>query len=107
MNAPIVQFRGLPADPVEEVAQDQGAVGRVRDLGMELEPEEGERPVLDRGDRAGRGHGQRDEVRAGVLDLVAVAHPDDRLAGDAVEERLVGVEDPALGPAELPRRRRL
>ena len=56
---------------------------------MELEPVERQRPVLDGGDRAGRGRGQRDEVGAGVEDLVAVAHPDDRLVRDVVEERLV------------------
>ena len=68
---------------------------------MKLEPEEGERLVLHRGDRAGRGHGQGDEVGAGVVNLVAVAHPDDGLVGHAVEEGLGGIEDPAFRPAEL------
>ncbi len=54
MNAPIVQVRGLLADPVEEVAQDQRAVGRVRDLGVELEAVDRPLAVPDGGDRAGR-----------------------------------------------------
>ena len=55
----------------------------------------------DRRDRAGRGRGQRNEVAARRLDLVAVAHPDDRLARDVVEERLGRVEHAAFRAAEL------
>ena len=73
---------------------------------MELEPVERERLVLHGGDRAGRGHGQRDEAGAGVVNLVAVAHPDDGLVRHVVEEGLGGIEDPALGPAELASRGR-
>ena len=92
----------VAADPVEEVAQDQGAIGRVGDLGVELEAVDRPLAVPDRGDRAGRR--SRPAARKsppGVLDLVAVAHPDDRLARDVVEQRLARVEDAALGPAEL------
>ena len=92
------------ADPVEEVAQDQRAIRRVRDLGVELEPVERQRPVPDRGDRAGRGRGQRDEVRR------RRPGPDRRgssrrssRAGTSWKSGSVGIEDPALGPAELPR----
>ena len=72
---------------------------------MKLEPEERQRPVLDRRDRAGRGHGQWYKLRAGILHLVSVAHPDNCLVGYAIEEGLVGVEHLALGAAELTRRR--
>ena len=74
---------------------------------MKLEPEERQRPVLDRRDRAGRGHGQRHKLRAGILYLVSVAHPDNCLVGYAMEEGLVGAEHLALGAAELTRRRAL
>ena len=74
---------------------------------MKLEPEERQRPVLDRCDRAGRGHRQRHKLRAGILYLVSVAHPDNCLVGYAMEEGLVGVEHLALGAAELTRRRAL
>ncbi len=63
--------------------------------------------MLDRGDRAGRGHGQRDEVRPRVLHLIAVAHPDRRLARHVVKERLIRIQNPALGPAKLARGVRL
>ena len=107
MNASIVQVRGLPADPVQEVAQDQRAVRRVRDLGMKLEAVDRQLAMPHRRDRAGRGRGQRQEIAAGVVDLVAVAHPDDRLARDVVEERLGRVQHAALGAAELAGRRRI
>ena len=75
---------------------------------MELETVDRPIAVADGGDRAGRRGRQPEEVAADGLDLVAVAHPDDRLMRDVVEQRLVRVEDTALGPPELaPRRVRL
>ena len=55
---------GIAADPVEEVAQDQRAIGRVRHLGVELETVDRPVAVADRGDRAGRRGRQREEVAA-------------------------------------------
>ena len=42
--------------------------------------------VLDRGVRAGVGRGERDEIVRNPVDLVAVAHPDLRVSGDAGEQ---------------------
>src|SRR5579884_2309698 len=56
--------------------------------------------VADGGDRAGLRRGQRDEIALDRLHLIAVTHPDGRLARH-VGEQAVGVMDVTQGPAEL------
>ncbi len=53
------------------------------------------------GDRAMWRGGDRQEVAAGLVDLVAVAHPDDRVGGDVAEERVLLVEHATVGAAVL------
>src|SRR5436190_20242759 len=74
---------------------------------MKLKSEEWERTVLDRGDGASRRDGQRDKVRACVLNLIAVTHPDDRVVRHVAEKRFAGIEDLTFGTAELARGRGL
>src|SRR5262249_35456194 len=88
------------ADLDQEVAEDAAAVGSVADFRVELDAEDGPAAVADGGDRAGVGHGQRQEIAADRLHLVAVAHPGDHLFRHAGEEAF-GPTDPHLGPAEL------
>jgi hypothetical protein len=86
-------------DAVEEVLQHLVPVGRVHDLGMELDAVEPALGRLEGGDRRRR----RRSRHAGTLrrggHRVSVAHPDDLILGDVLEERAaLRVE---LGPAEL------
>ena len=97
----------IPADPVQEVAQDQRAVGRVRDLGMKLEPVDRQLVMPHRRDRAGRGRGQGQKTGPGVVELIAMAHPDGRFLRDVAKERLGRIQHMTLGAAELACRRRV
>src|SRR5207253_3384014 len=76
------------------------------DLRVELDAVHRAGDVPDGGDRAGFRGGQRAEVAADGVDLVAVAHPHGRLGRVAAEERVVAVGDGEGGPAELPGGRR-
>ena len=93
------------ADLVEEVAEDAAAVGGVADLGVELQAVHRTLAVLDGRGVARFGGGQWDEAAADRLHLVAVAHPNGGLLGDAREQRLARL-DAADGPAELAAGRR-
>ena len=76
------------ADPVEEVAQNQRAIRRVRHLGVELQAVDRPRAVLHRRDRAGcRWRPAAAKSGPASCDLVAVDHPDVRRVGYAVQER--------------------
>ncbi len=88
---------------VDEVAEDVGAVGRVGDLGVELDAVEGDGGVggSDGGVWAGGCGG--DGLESGGfegLDLVAVGHPDGGVLGDGVEE-VGAVGDVEVCAAEL------
>ena len=74
------------ADGLEEVAEDLRALRRVRHLGMKLQAVDRQPPVLHRGDRAGVGGGQRQEIGRRLRHLIAVAHPDVDLVGNAGEQ---------------------
>ena len=78
------------ADAEEEVLEELLAVGRVHDLGVELEAEEA---AVVGHDGVGGVVGVGDGVEAGreLCDAVAVGHPDGDRGGEAVEE------DSALG----------
>ena len=97
---------GATAHRLEEVAEDLRALRRVRHLGMKLQTVERQPPVLHRGHRAGVGGGQRLEIGRRLRHLIAVAHPDVDLAGNAGEQ-FVGLRDAAPRPAVLARRRAL
>ena len=79
--------RGDPGDVVEEALEDPLALRRVHDLGVELDPVEPLLGILERRDgrrlRRGRdaGAGRRGGHR------VAMAHPDDLIGREIVEER--------------------
>src|SRR5262249_33080001 len=90
------------ADAVEEVAEDRDAVGRVAYLGMKLQTVDRPAEVSDGRDRAGVRRGQREEVAADRLDLVAVAHPDGDFRRHPCEESF-GFVDAAGLPPELAR----
>jgi hypothetical protein len=79
----------------------------MRDLRVELHAVERPRAVSGGGVGAGGRGGQGDELGRQVVDLVAVTHPHRHLARQAVDERLVGLDDRQLGPPELPRPGRL
>ena len=82
---------------LEKVAQDLAAPGRVRDLGMKLQAVDRQPAMLDRGDGAGVGRGQRLKSAETLRHLVAVAHPDLGLVGHAGEQLVVDC-DLAHGP---------
>lgn len=116
-DAPLQFFHGLiqerlhlpkalaTTNVVEEIAENSGAVGRVADLGMKLQTENGPLPVPHRGDRASVRGGQRLKITVDGLDLVAVAHPDNGIFGDARKES-VRLFDMTMGAAEFPAGRR-
>ncbi len=91
---------GAAADVVEEVLEDDFALGRVGDFGVELDAEEFLRAVPDRGVGAGLRRGQGDEVVVQVADLVAVADPDGVSSGSvasrSVLSRIVRVRPAVL-----------
>ena len=74
------------ADRLEEVAEDLRALRRVRHLGMELQAVDRQLPMLHRGEGAGVGGGQRQEIGRDLRHLIAVAHPDLDLGGNAGEQ---------------------
>ena len=81
----------------------QGTVGVWPKPRGETEVRKRQRAVLHRGDRASRGDGQGNEVRSGVVNLIAVAHPDDVFSGHVVEEGAPVLQHVAFGPANSPR----
>ena len=82
------------------------AFGRVGHFGMELQPVDRQLPMLDRGQRAGVGGGQRQEIVGDLRHLIAVAHPDVDLVGNAGEQ-FVRPDDAAACPAVFAGRRAL
>jgi hypothetical protein len=77
---------GQPTDLVEEVREELRAAQRVADLGMELHAEEAAPRIADRGVRARVARRVHLETARQTRDLVAVAHPHDGVAGDALED---------------------
>ncbi len=88
-------------DVVQEGADDLLAVLGVRDLGVELRRVQTALRVLHRGDRGGAGAGGDDEALGRGAHGVAVAHPDLRGLGQAVEQLAAGCGDGQLGEAVL------
>ena len=88
------------ADLEEEVAEDLVAVLRVDDFRMELDRVEALRLVADRRVRAVAARRRDLEALRDLRDAVAMAHPDDELVGEALEE-LVARLDRHLGLAVL------
>ena len=104
--------RGRAGDVVEEALQHPLALGRVDDLGMELDAVPAVLGVLERRDRGRLRRGRDARARRRRRDGVAVAHPHHLLAREVVEQRGGSVElDVRLavlgdvvrlhGPAEL------
>ncbi len=93
---------GALADAIEEIPEDERPVRCVGDLGVELQSIDRQGPVPDGRDRAGRGRRDGHERLTRCADLVAVAHPDGRGLGHAVEQRVGRVDHPAFRPPELP-----
>ena len=88
------------ADVLEERRQHLLAVGRVDDLGVELDPVEAALDVLQRGDgRLGRAR-QRGEARRRLVDRVAVRHPA-RLLGRRAGQQPARLGDGQPRAAEL------
>ena len=87
---PIVQSPGAFADFVEEVLEDLLAARRVGDLGMKLHAVKRPRRVPGGGvrDRSGVVARATKSCRQ-LVHLIAVAHPDGRFFGQAVDERIV------------------
>jgi len=82
----------------EEVPQDRPAGRGVGDLRMELQSEDRERHMADRGQGTGCGAGERAEVGGHPVHLVPVAHPD-LGAGWHAREEFVFLEHLARRPA--------
>ena len=83
------------ADLLEERGQHLLPVGRVDDLGVELDPVQAALDVLQRGDRRLRRARQRGEARRRLVDRVAVRHPARLL------RRRAGQQPPGLGDRQL------
>src|SRR5262249_54048235 len=66
--------------------ENLATVRRVANLRMELQSVNGSRAMANGGDRAGIRGGQRDEILADGIHLVAVAHPGNRFAGNPGEQ---------------------
>ena len=94
------------AHRLEKVAEDLRALGRVGHFGMELQPVDRQLPMFHRGQRAGVGGGQRQEIAGSLRHLIAVAHPDLDLGRDAGEQ-FVRLGDAAVRPAVFAGRRAL
>jgi len=94
---------GAAADFVEEVFQNDGAFGGVRDFGVKLDAEEFLFFVFYGGEGAGFGVGQSEKIVAGVFELVAVAGPNGGRVGEVCEKAGL-ISDGKLGPAEFPAR---
>src|SRR5262245_23743117 len=97
---------GAAAHIVEEIPENLAAVRRVADFRMELQPINGSRAMANRGDRARVRGGQREEVLAHRVDLIAVAHPGNRFAGNAGEQA-VGFLNADMRTSKLAAARRL
>ena len=83
------------ADLLQERRQHVLAVGRVDDLGVELDPVQAALDVLQRGHRRLRRARQRREARRRLVDRVAVRHPARLL------RRRAGQQPPWLGDRQL------
>jgi hypothetical protein len=88
------------ADLLQEGGQHLLAVGRVDDLGVELDAVQTALDVLQRGDGRLRGAGQRREARGRLVHGVAVRHPAGLLGGRAGQQP-ARLRDAQLGAAEL------
>ena len=88
------------ADLGQEARQDLLAVGRVHDLGVELDAVDAALHVLDGGDGRGARGGQRGEARRRLEDGVAVGHPAGLLARE-VREQTTGLFHDQVGASEF------
>ena len=100
--------RGRPAlaaagDLAQEPLEDLGAVGRVDDLGVELDPVEAALGALERGDRRAGAGGERGEAGRRLEHAVAVAHPALLLGRQPGEQPAAAVDRAQRGAAELAR----
>ena len=94
-------------DVAQEAGEDLGPVGRVDDLGVELDPVEAAVGQLAGGDRRARAGGQRGEALGRLEDGVAVAHPAALLLRQPAEQAAAAVAQDEVGAPELARLRRL
>ena len=94
-------------DVAQEAGEDLGPVGRVDDLGVELDPVEAAVGQLAGGDRRARAGGERGEALRRLEDGVAVAHPAALLLRQAAEQAAAAVAQDQVGAAELARLGRL
>ena len=94
---------GLDAagDLAQEAVEDLLAVGRVDDLGMELDPVQAALRVLAGGHRRARAGGERLESGRRLEDRVAVAHPARLLGRQPGEQPAAVTGEGELGAAEL------
>ncbi len=84
-------------DVEQEVAQDLGALGRVHDLGVELDAE-AVVAVRDHGMRRVRRVAHGLEAGRRLRDAVAVAHPDGERRGQVIEKRHGSSSSRIAGP---------
>ncbi len=89
-------------DLTQEAVEDLRAVGRVDDLGVELDPVEASLGALERGDRRPWAGGERDEAGRGLEDAVAVAHPALLLVRQPGQQTPAAVGEDQRRAAELP-----
>ena len=94
-------------DVAQEAGEDLGPVGRVDDLGVELDPVEAAIGHLAGGDRRARAGGERREPLGRLEDRVAMAHPAALLLRQPAEQAPAAVAEDEVGAAELTRLRRL
>ena len=90
-------------DLAQEAVEDLGAVRRVDDLGVELDPVQAPLGALAGGDRRPWAGGQRDEARRRLEDAVAVAHPALLLARQPGQQLPAAVGEDQRGAPELAR----
>ena len=90
-------------DLAQEAVEDLGAVGRVDDLGVELDPVEAPLGTLAGGHRRAWAGGERDEARRRLEDAVAMAHPALLLMRQPGQQLSAAVGEDQRGAPELPR----
>ena len=87
----------------QETIEDLGAVRRVDDLRVELDPVQAAVRALARGHRRGGAGGERHEARRGLEHRVAVAHPALLLVRQPGHQATAAVGERERGAAELAR----
>ena len=94
------------ADVIQEIAENPISIRSVTYLGMKLEAVDRAHAVFQGRCVASVGGGQGNEIAAGRLHLIAVAHPNGRRRRHAGEKGLAFL-NPALGAAKFATRSRL